>query len=286
MKTVLGVDEGPIREKIQNELSTLACRLAKLESSVEAYFSRDLPQYQAWLNTHFAERLNQIFELEKRVCALGHHLEESMDLSLKQNVRPEDLFANWSKEQIMEKILADAEANETPQEELEAPRKIASSAESREIYRRIARCVHPDVRGNLTECEKNLWVKAQKAYAKNDAFELQRIEQNLKCGKIKFEPLTCSEMLKQLSDFEKKYKELEAELSCIQSERAWNFCEKKSLAQLQKELDTEYRSTLRDLKSKEEHLNKTLNSWIEQKESKAPTAKSKRRSHKSQESLF
>lgn len=287
MRSLVRVDEGPIRKKIQNELSALACRLSKLESSVEAYFSRDLPQYQAWLNTHFAERLGQISELEKRVCALGHHLEESLNLSVKMNVRPEDLFANWSADQIMEKILSDQEGSEEPQAEFEAPQKVTASDEAKNTYRRIARCLHPDVKGALSDAEKNLWIKAQRAYATSNTFELKRIEESLRCCNLEAEPLTCSEMLRQLSDFEKKYKELEAELKCIQSERAWNFCNKKSLHQLERELDTEYSSTVRDLKSKESHLSKTLNSWLEQKESKqVPTTKPKRRTHKSQESLF
>jgi hypothetical protein len=237
------------------------------------------------LNHHFADQLSQINQLEKKVCALGHHLEESVQLSVKMNLRPEELFANWSEEQILEKIMAEEEIIDSFEQEelLETKTKIAVSDESREIFRRLARSLHPDLRGTLSEAEKNFWVKAQKAYAQNDSFELQRIESSLKSGTLEAEPLSCSEMLRQLDDFKKKYRELEAELRCIRSERAWNFCSKKCLSQLTKELDTEYKAVLRDLKGKEEHLQKTLHSWMQPKESKP---KARKRSHKSQESLF
>lgn len=288
MKALLRVDEGPIREKLQNELAELSRNLEELERGLESYFSRDLPQYQSWLNHHFSDQLSEINLLEKKVSALGHHLEESVQLSVKMNLSPEELFANWSEDQILEKILKE-DPRESPEQEdlLDSPTKISPNDDSREIYRRIARSLHPDVKGSLTEAEKNLWVKAQKAYSQNDSFELSRIEDHLRSGNEEAEPLTCSEMLRQLDDFKKKYEALKSELTCIRQERAWNFCAKKCLTQITRELTTEHKAVLRDLKSKEEHLHKTLQSWLTKKEKVAPLAsKPKRRVHKSQESLF
>ncbi|MEZ4814806.1 MAG: hypothetical protein R3A80_06315 [Bdellovibrionota bacterium] len=286
MNALQWVDEKPLREKLSQELAGLSKDLLKLEQSVESYFTQDLPQFQTWLTYHFADQLAQISDLERKVCALGHHLEESLKLSVDMDLRPEDLFANWTREQMLEKVFSDeVSAEESVQEDLPVSEKKNISGDARDVYRRIVRCLHPDLRGALTGAEKNLWVKAQQAYARDDAFELRRIEHCLRCGDLKAEPLTCSEMMKQASEFRKKFLDLKSELECIQNERAWNFCKKKSYQSLEREIEIEYRSTLKALKAKESHLTKTLDSWLTQ-DTVVPAAKQRRRAPKTQQSLF
>ncbi len=289
MTNLQWIDERPIREKLEKELKKHAIELVELEATIDEYFSKDLPQYQSWVNYHFADELLQMNVLEKKVVSFGNHIEESIQLSMEMKLHPSELFAGWSEEQILDKILQ--EEAQKPDEELNLEGSSSSSEpasdEAREIYRRIARCLHPDLRQDAVgEVEKNLWVKAQSAYGKNDVFELQRIEQNIRCGNLEAEPITCSELIRQLEDFRKRHIALQEELKCLSKERAWKFSGRKSMANIEKELQSEFRSTLKDLKSRETYLHKTLSSWV--KDTAPPEANSKlrKRTHKSQVSLF
>ena len=288
MNALLWVDEGPLRKNLEKGLEELSLRLRELESSIETYFSKDLPQYQSWVNHHFADDLVQIALLEKKVRCLGQHVEESVQISMQMNLHPAELFAEWTEEEMLEKIMS--EEDEVPAEndsELDIPSKEAASGDTREVYRRIVRCLHPDLRGDsLSEVEKNLWVKAQKAYAKNDVFELLRLEKNLRCGHLADEPVSYSELLRQLEDFQKRCQSLEAEMNCLKQERAWKFSAKKRHSEIEKEIHTEFRGTIRELKSKEQHLHKTVSSWIKGKVTQVATPKPKKRASKSQVSLF
>lgn len=288
MTTLQWIDERPIRRKLEAELAAHAEELATLETTIGEYFSRDLPQYQSWINYHFADDLVQITLLEKKVLALGNHIEESIELSMKMKLHPTDLFAGWTEDQILDKVLSTEEEcakHEAPVEASSAP-QVPACSEARELYRRIARCLHPDLRGQVGEIEKNLWVKAQAAYAKNDIFELQRIEQNIRCGDLKAEPITCGELLRQLQDFRTQQQDLKKELGCLKQERAWQFSQRKNMSHLEREVQSEFRNTLKELKSRENYLHKTLSSWVSDPTPSESTTKARKRNHKSQVSLF
>lgn len=285
MHSLLWIDEKPLRESLLGQLSEISKKLGGLRSQLDNYFSKDLPQYQSWVNQHFAAQLTEISQLEKKVCALGYHLEETVQLSLQTGRRPEELFAHWSKEEIVENLLKDEiEQGDFIEGLEESGVKKVVQHETRELYKRIVRRLHPDTRGELSEREKNLWVQAQRAYSQNDSYELFKIEQALSKGDTEVEPLSFSELLSQLEDFKKRLMQLESELSCLQMERAWGFSKKKNLSSLEGEITQEHQATLRDLKAKELHLSQTLNSWLEPKAKVA--AKPRKKASRAQESLF
>jgi hypothetical protein len=294
MTALLWVDERPLREKLHRELEELSSRVQNLESSVDEYFSKDLVQYQAWVNFRFADDLAQINELEKSVRILGRHVEESEQLSLQSLTNPRDLFealyGGESEEQILQKIFAQHEQEERAEkleEEIcvEGQTKISAGRDAREIFRKIAKHLHPDVRGTeLSDFEKNVWIKAQRAYSKNDTFELQRLECALRTSDDSAsEALSYSELCRQGADFQKKCESLETEVKILTGERAWQFSKRKTLSGLEREIQSEFKNTIKSLRTQETHFRRTLSSWL------TPTTKPtprRPRSQKSQTSLF
>ena len=108
--------------------------------------------------------------------------------------------------------------------------------------------------------------------------------QNLRKGNLSLEPISYSELTNQLQSYELKCEELESELSCLKKERAWTFSVQKKTTLLEGEIQTEFKTTIRDLKSKENHLNKTLCSWLASKENLPKVQK--RKGSKAQASFF
>lgn len=50
MLELLWIDERPLRKALEQELKELSCELQGVEALIHDYFSRDLPQYQAWVS--------------------------------------------------------------------------------------------------------------------------------------------------------------------------------------------------------------------------------------------
>lgn len=296
MLELMWIDEEPLRKALEEELKALSQELQGVEALVHDYFSRDLPQYQAWVSQNFASQLEEISQLEKKVQEMGAQIEETFQMSIELNLNPQEIYKEYSAQGYYQnsqnnekKIIEEDEVSEDHFMNASSQKNCAES-EAKEIFRRIIRSIHPDLRGEaLIETEKDLWVRVQRAYAENDVYELLRLEEHL-LSKEEVPSLAFSGLLAQSEHLKEKIGKLRKEIILLRSERAWNFSQQKNIHSVQQELTCELHSTLRDLKQKQNHFSKTFDSW-QSDESKSgmpkkEPKKASKRGSKQQASLF
>lgn len=293
---LMWIDEGPLRKALDEELKALSQELQGVESLVHDYFSRDLPQYQAWVSQNFASQLEEISQLEKKVQEMGAQIEETFQMSIELNLNPEEIYKEYSAQGYYQnlqnnekKALEEDEASEDHFMSASSKKNCAES-QAKEIYRRIIRSIHPDLRGEaLVETEKDLWVRVQRAYVENDVYELLRLEEHL-LSKEEVPSLAYSGLLAQSEHLKEKIEKLRKEIILLRSERAWNFSQQKTIHSVQQELTCELHSILRDLKEKQNHFSKTFDSWQSDESRsgmpKKEPKKASKRGSKQQASLF
>ena len=295
MSELLWIDEGPLRESLQRELKALSQELQGVEALIHDYFSRDLPQYQAWVSLNFASQLEEISQLERKVQEMGAQIEETFQMSIELNLDPNKVYQECSAQGVFRDTLKSSENDEREFEENESfeeicvnltSQKNCAEAEAKEIFRRIIRAIHPDLRGEaLVETEKDLWVRVQRAYAENDVYELLRLEEHLLSNK-ELPSIAYSGLLAQAEHVREKIEKLRKEIILLRSERAWNFSQQKNLHSVEQELSFEFQSTLKELKQKQNHFLKTVDS-LQARESKTKIPKkAPKRAPKQQASLF
>lgn len=291
MFELVRIDEGPLRQAIQLELKELSQELQGVEALIHDYFSRDLPQYQAWVSLNFASQLEEISQLEKIVQEMGAQIEETFQMSIELNVDPSKVYKECAAQGFYRNDLNNDEGFDEGDSCAEAlwssnSQKNCAEAEAKDIYRRIIRAIHPDLRGEaLIESEKDLWVRVQRAYAENDIYELLRLEEHLIC-KEEIPSLAYSGLVAQTEHLKEKIKELRKEIILLRSERAWNFSQQKNIRSVEQELSFEFQATLKSLKQKQNHFSKTFDSLKSQESKAKPLKKVSKRSSKQQASLF
>jgi hypothetical protein len=292
MLELLWIDERPLRKALEQELKKLSLELQRVEALIHDYFSRDLPQYQAWVSQNFASQLEEISQLEKKVKEMGAQVEETFQMSIELNVDPQKVFQECSAQGFYKNHQETSSETENSEEVADEPflrtttQKNCAEIEAKEIYRRIIRAIHPDLRGEgLIETEKDLWVRVQRAYAENDVYELRRLEEHL-LSREEVPSLAYSGLLAQVDHLSEKIEKLRKEIIHLRSEKAWNFSQQKNIRLVEQELESEFQSTLKTLRQKQSYFSKTFDSWQVQ-DSKIKTHKKvSKRGSKQQASLF
>lgn len=105
-----------------------------------------------------------------------------------------------------------------------------------------------------------MWVRVQLAYAENDIFELRRLEEHLLSSK-EVPSLAYSSLLAQADHLSEKIEKLRKEIILLRSEKAWNFSQQKNIRSVEQELESEFQSTLKNLRQKQSYFSKTFDSW-------------------------
>ncbi len=294
MLELMWIDERPLRAALENELRGLSVELQEVEALIHDYFSRDLPQYQAWVTQTFSSQLEEISRLEKKVQEMGAQVEETFQTSIDLNVDPQRVYQEYSAQgfygDYQESGFKREQFDEMDSSEghyLGATfQKNCAESEAKEVYRRIIRAIHPDLRGEgLVETEKDLWVRVQRAYAKNDLYELRRLEEHLIC-KEDVPSLAYSGLLAQVEHIKDKIEKLRKEIILLRSEKAWNFSQQKNIRSVEQELNCEFESTLKNLKQKQNYFSKTFDSWQSRDSKNKISKKVSKRGSKQQASLF
>ena len=156
----------------------------------------------------------------------------------------------------------------------------------KKIYRRIACLLHPDRSKLKFELEaKNLWMRAQKAYADLDEFELLRLEQiltGLSDSYFNLGPLEKARFVEQIKD---RFNQKQGEHAVMRRENAWGFSRGKDLRRLKAEIKAELSLQLSRLQKKIIHLGKTAKAW-ETPVEKVKVTKPMKKVARAQVSLF
>ncbi len=122
-------------------------------------------------------------------------------------------------------------------------------AECKKLYRKIVSLLHPDRAGEMTAERKDLWLRAQGAYADGDVLSLRSILDRCGAG-TRDQYLTCSEIIDAIAQATMQLQAIEMFRERVAKEPSWDFCrlsekrKKGRLRRVTKDLD-EQESSLR-----------------------------------------
>ncbi len=131
----------------------------------------------------------------------------------------------------------------------------------KELYRRLVRRLHPDLRADGTAAVSALWHEVQEAYAASD---VARLEILLALSDIEANRLadqTLSQMHLVLAELERALWALDKSLLEAEREEAWDFARKGSSADLRAQVERQLKRDLANRRQRLDLLTSTIAEW-------------------------
>ena len=117
----------------------------------------------------------------------------------------------------------------------------------KQLYRSIARVLHPDLNAELTAERKDLWQRVQNAYIDRDLAVMQSLSVlvQLACGEVS-EQTQISGLWAAFQDLKARLGQVQRELASLKKEPSWGFAEKsqKQLNLLARKIEGTFRNDL------------------------------------------
>jgi hypothetical protein len=306
------LDTARIRAGYLKDLKSVRNRILAIEDDLAQHESRDVPEFRRCVNLEFGARFSVMRELHQEIDWLTARLvlvQKLMQHGIRpvgraylealrieageapypdfppereevptEAAEPENLF---DRESIRDFISETAEASLTEEEVesltedvMEAAGKRDLVSECKSLYRKIVSMLHPDRAGEMTAQRKDLWLRAQDAYADGDVLSLRSILDRCGAG-TRDQYLTCSEVIEAIAQATIQLQAIEMFRERETNEPSWDFNrlnEKKRKSRLRrvtKDLDEEednLRIQLAELQRECQSLEDEAKEWESERE--------------------
>ena len=153
----------------------------------------------------------------------------------------------------------------------------ADASACKQIYRNLARRLHPDMNTHPTHRQRELWHEVQNAYEAENLERLYTLLATLEAAEMSGDVESAAEgtgldairsvsrLRSVFSDFAKKLKAAQNDLRHAKKAPAWGFIEiqkdRAKLSHLSQQANNEINSALNELRSESERLNARLSRW-------------------------
>jgi hypothetical protein len=311
-KGLILLDTAKIRAGYLKDLQSVRNRILAIEDELAQHESHDVPEFRRCLNMEFGARFSVMRELHQEIDWLTARLAlvqklmqhgirpvgkaylqalrieagespypdfppERDDVPPQIAAEPENLF---DRETIRNFIsgagdeLTEEEVESLTEDVLEAAGKRDLVSECKSLYRKIVSLLHPDRAGEMTAQRKDLWLRAQDAYADGDVLSLRSILDRCGAG-TRDQYLTCSEVIEALAQAAVQLQAIEMFRERETNEASWDFNrlnEKKRKSRLRrvaKDLDEEedsLRIQLAELQRECQSLEDEAKEWESERE--------------------
>jgi Plasmid pRiA4b ORF-3-like protein len=276
------LDTAKIRAGYLKDLQSVRNRILAIEDDLAQHESQDVPEFRRCVNLEFGARFSVMRELQQEIDWLTARLVLVQKL-MQHGIRPvgraylqalrieageapypdfppereeirtvaaesENLFDRETIRDFIsetaEESLTEEEVESLTEDVMEAADKRDLVSESKSLYRKIVSMLHPDRAGEMTAERKDLWLRAQDAYADGDVLSLRSILDRCGAG-MRDQFLTCSEIIDAIAQATIQLQAIEMFREREANEASWNFQrlnEKKKKARLRRvtrELDEE-----------------------------------------------
>jgi len=311
-KELILLDTAKIRAGYLKDLQSVRNRILAIEDELAQHESHDVPEFRRSLNVEFGARFSVMRELQQEIDWLTARLALVQKL-MQHGIRPvgkaylqalrieagESPYPDFppERDEIPPQTAAEPEnlfdretirnfiseaGNELTEEEMESltedvlegagERDLVSECKS--LYRKIVSLLHPDRAGEMTAQRKDLWLRAQDAYADGDVLSLRSILDRCGAG-TRDQYLTCSEVIAAIAQATIQLQAIEMFRERETNEASWDFNrlnEKKRKSRLRrvtKDLDEEednLRIQLAELQRECQSLEDEAKEWESEQE--------------------
>ncbi len=277
MQEIIIIDEKPLRKAALSEIEQANALLDQLKSEWIVYSEKDQSAYSRWLYTEFSPVIGEIThcirelrEKHRLIEAVQEEAElKNIDLSeAYQNVISGKSHRDQPSEEKVQSHDDEWSDEATSDSKFEMPSDSDADGRIRQVYRYLAKILHPDVQAGPREpWHSALWLEVQEAYGEKNLGRLETIAERLKSKqKQSFSLPTIWELRQMISRTIQSIGALRWDLKRARRDRSWGFSKpmkgkrKKKIAQaVQRELEEE----LREIKQAVAILEHVIAEWLE-----------------------
>jgi hypothetical protein len=250
---LLVVDGTPIRKKARRDYQKAVRDLAAARLESERFQQEDKPAFSRWMAKKFGALLAEIREFQGRLAELQQlvaEVEEELEFgphstassayrevkTRRETAEQDELEAEEAEpkepngsheasENNFNKAAEDFfEQAARERENAAREKKLArQSGRLKELYRALARRLHPDKGLKLTPREKEWWHQTQAAYETGDIEQLEMILTLLEVEDKGAKQATISTLHQLTAAFKKSLRALKRQLAEFRRDIAWNF---------------------------------------------------------------
>ena len=279
------MDTGSIRAGYLRDLQSVRNSILAVEDDLARHESQDLPEFRRFVNIEFGTHFSILRELHQEIDWLSARLSLVQKLMMRgirpvewaylQALRiesgempypefltePEEIpieppqpKARLDRDTIRDFIsatgqefLSEDEVESLTEDVLQEVGERDLLTECKKLYRKIVSLLHPDRAGEMTADRKELWLRAQAAYADGDVLSLRSVLDRCGAG-MPNQYLTCSEIIDAIAQAAMQLQAIEMFRERTAKEPSWNFCQvsekrkKGRLRRVTRDLDEEENS--------------------------------------------
>lgn len=153
-------------------------------------------------------------------------------------------------------------------------RKAQQDSRIKELYRQLARRLHPDLNPGLEAKKTELWHQVQEAYTSNQLARLETLAALSHMFDSSWDKVEGVSTLKNLfKELTSTFKQIEKKLKLARKDLAWNFHEKMqnpvTLDTLKKSIEKELHSDYRDLVTEHREIEALIQEWSTPRKARA-----------------
>ena len=276
------LDTAKIRAGYLKDLQSVRNRVLAIEDELAQHESHDVPEFRRCVNVEFGARFSVMRQLHQEIDWLTARLTlvqklmqhgirpvgraylqalrieagespypdfppERDEIPPQAAAEPENLFDRETIRNFISEAgdeLTEEEMESLTEDVLEAAGKRDLVSECKSLYRKIVSLLHPDRAGEMTAQRKDLWLRAQDAYADGDVLSLRSILDRCGAG-ARDRYLTCSEIIEAIAQATIQLQAIEMFRERETNEASWDFNRlndkkrKSRLRRVTKDLDEE-----------------------------------------------
>ena len=260
-RVLLVVDNEPLRRQIELELQSVREVIDRCEQEIVRHETLDLPAFRQWMEAQCSDLLNERRLIEEKMRARlsavrgltqhgirneaeaffwFHELEREAP-AVPPYVRRawEEVTVSRSKRQTEDEVETgpffdernDRRSADRTRQKDAPPHKDArhrsdpdgrrAGARHKSLYRKIARLLHPDVAGDFTKRDAELWYQAQRAYEGKDVVALETIL--ARCDRVGTQSRTLSELRELVTHANSRLANLVRSIAGLRKSLSWRF---------------------------------------------------------------
>ncbi len=136
-------------------------------------------------------------------------------------------------------------------------------ARVRELYRRLVRRLHPDLRADGSAAVSALWHEVQEAYGASDVARMEILLALSDIEANRTADQTLSQMHAVLAELERAFRALEKSLREAEGEEAWDFARMGASADLRARVERQLKADLAGRSQRLELLTRTIVDWAQ-----------------------